>query len=182
LDGINDFTPAEFSVSAETSESGTTLCSRTARLNLMRMWVVNPPAWWSAKASFDAYEKWAMPFPPEWSNWAKIADLYLDATPKNKQYGHRVAAFEKDWKWFVLDPYYKLPVVWRTRQPIPAETYVNIMTNQFGKKYGEPTTIMKQRKPRTLFAFSPLFTILEGIFYSISHVYNKLLNWNTRSY
>lgn len=134
LDGINDFTPAEYSAEVEYSESGTTLCSRTARNNLTKMWIENPPTGGSARAAFDSYGKSAMPFPPEWANGAKVADLYLDATPKNAQYGHRVAAFEKNGKWFILDPYYKLPDIGTTRQPIPAETYISIMTNQFHKK------------------------------------------------
>jgi hypothetical protein len=133
LGGMEDFVPAEYSLPAEKSESGTTLCSRTAFMNLERMGVKNAPRGWSAKQSFDLYGKSAMEFPPRWNGDAQVADLYLDATPKNKQYGHRVAAFKKWENWYVLDPYYALPWIGRTRQPIPAETYVSAMRNHYGK-------------------------------------------------
>jgi hypothetical protein len=38
-----------------------------------------------------------------------VADVYLDArSEKNKDYGHRVAAFQKEGQWYVLDPYYSM--------------------------------------------------------------------------
>jgi hypothetical protein len=134
LGDMEDFIPAEYSLPAEKSESGTTLCSRTAFMNLERMGVKNPPRWWSARQSFDAYGKPAAEFPPRWNSEAQVADLYLDASQKNKQYWHRVAAFKKGENWYVLDPYYPLPGwIGRTRQPIPAETYISAMTHHYGK-------------------------------------------------
>lgn len=134
---LEKFTPAEYSLPAERSSSGTTLCSRTARLNLARLgvkWDINQ--WGSAKASFDMYwkENISVDFPPTWESDAKVADLYLDASEKNKQYGHRVAAFKEWWKWFVMDPYYKI-WEWDTRAPIPAEKYVNTMQTQYNRRF-----------------------------------------------
>ncbi len=132
---IDSYTPAEYSFPAERSDSWTTLCSRTARKNLANLWVkwdINQ--WSSAKASFDIYGWDVLAFPPKWETDSKVADLYLDASPKNKDYGHRVAAF-KEWnQWFVLDPYYKI-WNWDTRLPIPAEQYVNTMQTQHWRKF-----------------------------------------------
>jgi len=113
-----------------------TLCSKTARINLSRLWVQNVHQWSSAKKSFDKYP-WDMiqAFPPKNSTDAKVADFYLDASLKNKQYGHRAACFKIDGKWFVLDPYYKIP--WYTNDrtgPIPAETYIDHMQNKLGRR------------------------------------------------
>ncbi|MDD2907117.1 MAG: hypothetical protein PHH98_00615 [Candidatus Gracilibacteria bacterium] len=134
---LNDFTPAEYSYPAERSDSGTTLCSRTARLNLARLGVdgqINQGS--SAKASFDLYNGDISNFPPKGDSETKVADLYLDASEKNKEYGHRVAAF-KDEKgsWFVLDPYYKIGNG-DSRSPIPADLYVSTMQAKGRKFWG----------------------------------------------
>lgn len=120
---LENFTPAEYSYPAERSESGTTLCSRTARLNLSKLGVDSPSTWWSARAAYENLNSPKDIFPPTNSD-AKVADVYLDArSDKNRQYGHRVAAFKwENWQWFVLDPYYSM--FWNTREPIPAEHYV----------------------------------------------------------
>lgn len=127
---LENFTPAEYSYPAERSESGTTLCSRTARKNLERLWVDSPSTWWSAREAYTNLWSPKDAFPPSESD-AKVADFYLDASAKNKQYGHRVAAFKwESWQWFVLDPYYS---IWntRSRMPIPAETYVSEMRSKW---------------------------------------------------
>ena len=127
---LDNFTPAEYSYPAERSESGTTLCSRTARLNLSKLWVDSPSTWWSAKEAYQNLNSPKDAFPPSESDY-KVADFYLDASSKNSQYGHRVAAFKwESWQWFVLDPYYS---IWnnRSRMPIPAEKYVSEMKSKW---------------------------------------------------
>lgn len=116
--------------SAETSSSWTTLCSKTARLNLSRLWVQNVHQGSSAKDSFRMYPSDVIqPFPPTNSTDAKVADFYLDASSGNAEYGHRVSAFEQWGKWYVLDPYYNVMwVTWSARNnPIPAERYIEYM-------------------------------------------------------
>ncbi len=49
------------------------------------------------------------PFPPANNTDASVADFYLDASSANAQYGHRVAAFQREGQWYVLDPYYSIP-------------------------------------------------------------------------
>lgn len=107
---------------AERSESGTTLCSKTARLNLTNIWI-SAPQWSSAKASFDMYD--SSRITKTFDNNAKVADIFLDASPKNREHWHRAVAINNWWSWYVLDPY--LPIWWNppTRQPIPLETYMN---------------------------------------------------------
>jgi len=117
-----NFIPAEYSYPIERSSSWTTLCSRTARLNLSKLGISNPSTWWSAREAWQNLWSPTDNFPPKDEN-VKVADIYLDAkSSKNKQYGHRVAAFKKEWQWFVLDPYYK--IFWNTRKPILAEEYI----------------------------------------------------------
>ncbi|NVP17658.1 hypothetical protein HUU51_02980 [Candidatus Gracilibacteria bacterium] len=120
---LENFTPAEYSYPAERSESGTTLCSRTARLNLSKLGVDSPSTGGSARAAYENLNSPKDIFPPTNSD-AKVADVYLDArSDKNRQYGHRVAAFKgENGQWFVLDPYYSM--FGNTREPIPAEHYV----------------------------------------------------------
>ncbi len=129
----NEYIPWEFSDilsnSAEKSESWTTLCSRTARKNLQKLWIDTPVTWSSARNAWENSWSPKNHFPPEWDTKAKVADIFLDArSDKNKMYWHRVAAFKADnWNWYVLDPYYRL--FWEnwnqnTREPIPAELYV----------------------------------------------------------
>ena len=48
-------------------------------------------------------------FPPNGQSEAKAADFYLDASKENAEHGHRVAAFQKNGAWYVLDPYYAMP-------------------------------------------------------------------------
>lgn len=115
---------------AETNpETGVTLCSKTARINLANLWVQSPNSWSSAKASFEIYPSERISvFPPVGNSEAKVADFYLDASSTNAQFGHRVAAFQQNGQWFVLDPYY--PVPWyesNRRWPIRAEDYVSYM-------------------------------------------------------
>jgi len=121
---------------AEKSASWVTLCSKTARLNLSKMWVEKPFQGASARASYQMYGKgWDTGF-PQWAEWKKVADVYLDASPKNAKYGHRVAAFEDGGSWFILDPYYKIPGHESDRQgPIPAESYLNHMCGTKWRKF-----------------------------------------------
>lgn len=127
LNALNKFCPPEYSSPAQRNSKGTTLCSRTARINLAKMGVPNPPWGSSARAAFESYKTPEMPLPPQWGQGARVADIFLDASPKNRKYGHRVAAFQKDGTWFVLDPYYAMSGIGRSRQPIPMNTYVHNM-------------------------------------------------------
>lgn len=133
MNPLNRFLPAEYSSPAERSEKGTTLCSRTAQKNLARMGVKNPPGGGSARIAFHSYGKAPAKLPPEGGQDARIADIFLDATPKNAEHGHRAAAFKKNNQWYVLDPYYEMPGMGHTRRPIPLATYVNKF-KQLGRK------------------------------------------------
>ena len=87
-----------------------TQCSRTARFNLNRLGVNNIRQGSSALASFELYPSDKISeFPPKGPSTAKVADFYLDASAKNAKFGHRVAAFQQNGDWFVLDPYYPVP-------------------------------------------------------------------------
>lgn len=122
---------------AERDSSGTTLCSKTARLNLQKLWLYNVPHWSSAKQSFDQYESQDIippkDLPPLKDSSIAVLDLYLDASPKNRLYWHRVACVKLGWSWAVLDPYYPIPNIWRTTRPIPFEKYMDFM-NQRGQR------------------------------------------------
>jgi len=118
----------------ERSSKGTTLCSKTARLNLIDLWVNSPNRWGSAKSSFQQYNRDEISWFPPSDTTAVVADLYLDASPWNRQYWHRAACFKQDWEWFVLDPYYKIPWYENSRtSPIPADAYLNHMQNRLGR-------------------------------------------------
>jgi hypothetical protein len=54
-------------------------------------------------------------------------DLFLDASPANREHGHRAACVKLEWSWYVLDPYYAIPGVGRTIKPIPYDTYMGVM-------------------------------------------------------
>jgi len=123
------------SFGVETSASGTTLCSRTARRNLERLGLTNIHQWSSARASFEMYPSESIQaFPPANNTNATVADFYLDATSTNAQYGHRVAAFQRGWEWYVLDPYYSIPWYSNRTWPIRAEDYVNHMQNTLWRR------------------------------------------------
>jgi hypothetical protein len=111
----------------ERSESGTTLCSKTAALNLKNLWL-NVPREASAKTSFEKYKDTDIitNIPPTDNN-IEVLDLFLDASPKNKKYWHRVACVKLEWLWCVLDPYYAMPGIWNTRSPIPLDMYMSVM-------------------------------------------------------
>jgi len=110
--------------------TGVTQCSRTARENLQRLGIRNVHRGSSARASFEMYpsERVDRGFPSSNSD-AKVADVYIDASPKNRQYGHRVTAINNGGQWFIFDPYYRIPGYENNRRgPIPAEAYLNHMT------------------------------------------------------
>jgi len=133
---VNNYIPSEYSSPVERSSSWTTLCSKTARLNLSRLgveWDIN--RWNSAKESFNMYNWDISNFPPSEESWAVVADFYLDASTKNAEYGHRVAAF-KDWNnWYVLDPYYDIVKGVDNRLPVLAETYISTMSAKWRKMW-----------------------------------------------
>jgi len=130
--------PWEFvSHPAEKSVHWTTLCSKTARLNLYRLWVPYTAVakWTSALKAFNSL--WGSIQKSnftnlEWQDW-DIADIYCEASSeKNKEYGHRLAGQKIDGKWFVLDPY--LPILgYKTTQLIPLEAYTSYQHNR-GRK------------------------------------------------
>jgi len=123
---LNDFTPAEYSYPVERSESGTTLCSKTAWLNLQKLWVTGHPRLGSANKSMEAYgSNISTTYPPSGWQDALVWDFYLGwkwGSENFQKYGHRVAGFQKDGQWYILDPYYKINWV-NTRQPIAIEDY-----------------------------------------------------------
>jgi hypothetical protein len=128
MQNLRDFPPWEYSYPIERSASWTTLCSKTARLNLEKLWIKNPSTWSSAREAYDNLWSPKDPFPPAKTD-AKVADVYLDArSEKNKDYGHRVAAFQKEGQWYVLDPYYSM--FWNTREPIPAQKYIDTISDK----------------------------------------------------
>ncbi len=106
-------------------------CSMVARQNLQEFWLSSVNRWASAKASFEMYPSERITaFPPApWSD-AKVADFYMDASERYAQYGHRVAAYESGWQWYVLDPYYSTPWYSDTRAPIKAEDYMAMMESK----------------------------------------------------
>jgi hypothetical protein len=106
-------------------------CSMVARQNLEAFWLTSINRWASAKASFEMYPSNKITsFPPAaWSD-AKVADFYLDASEKNAEYGHRVAAYESGGQWYVLDAYYQTPGYSDTRAPIKAEDYIAMMESK----------------------------------------------------
>ena len=137
LDGKDFSESSRRSEPAERSASGTTLCSRTAFKNLTKLWASNPPRGASARESFQMYGKdgdTGFPKSAE-AQGATIADLYVDASPKNAKYGHRVAAFKEGNQWFVLDPYYSIPWYSDRQGAIPAEVYLNHMCGSKGRKF-----------------------------------------------
>lgn len=105
-----------------------TLCSKTARENLQKLWCKNPKRWRSAKESFDSYWKAAEKFPPE-NNNSSLVDLYMDASPRNRRYWHRAVGVKINWEWFVLDPYYN-----RTRNPVKAKDYISTMNRRYWRR------------------------------------------------
>ncbi|PID87636.1 hypothetical protein CSB07_00440 [Candidatus Gracilibacteria bacterium] len=121
------------SVSPEISRNGITLCSKTARLNAAKYGItISRGA--SAK---DSYEKSGSPkgeFPPENSN-ARFADVFLDASTKNKKYGHRAFGVQVNGKWYILDPYYTIPGMKDRQSAIPAEKYIAYMGGTKGRKF-----------------------------------------------
>lgn len=121
------------------SNTWVTRCSKTARENGKRFWIVLPS--WNA---YDAWEtpwqgcKWTLPENKvnkkpqkswEWiptpqfvSYWKwNYADIYVES---RSNYWHRAAAFRDDsWQWYVLDPYTR--VNWRLdTSPKKLEDYV----------------------------------------------------------
>jgi len=125
----------------EKSANWVTLCSKTARLNLGKMWVDSPFQGDSARASYQMYGNGGDTGFPQWAEWKKVADVYLDASAKNAKYGHRVAAFEDKGSWFILDPYYSIPVPgkggekYNNQIGVPAEDYLNHMCEIKWRKY-----------------------------------------------
>lgn len=113
------------SLAIERSEKWTPLCSKTARLNASRFWIIFPQGS-SAKNSYELSWNPKSIFPPTNSN-SKFADIYLDASSNNKEYWHRAFAFQEKWNWFILDPYYSIPWVKNRRSAIPAEKYLDHM-------------------------------------------------------
>lgn len=111
---------------AKRSESGTTLCSQTAYFNLANFWI-EAPRLWSAFESMRAYEAWRLT--KSFSQDARVADLFFDASPKNRQYWHRAVWININWEWFVLDPY--LPIWWKppSRNPIKLDEYMTYINN-----------------------------------------------------
>lgn len=122
LEWVDWYKPPVLSAPSYKSSRWITLCSRTARENLSKLWISNPKQWASAKDSFNMYSWEPVDFPPKDPN-AKLVDLYCDASPKNKIYWHRSVWVKINWEWFVLDPYYW----WGSRNPMPAEKYVSMM-------------------------------------------------------
>lgn len=124
------FKPPIVSAPTYKNERWITLCSKTARENLTNLWCKDIKQWSSAKKSFEQYWKKAETFPPK-NNWAKIFDLYMDASPKNREYWHRAIWVKIDGEWKVLDPYYN----W-TRNPVSAESYLAKMRWKWRKIWG----------------------------------------------
>lgn len=112
-------------------DTWTTLCSKTARLNLAKLlWWAKVPTW-DAKSVYQnypryipgmvwVYQRWRPDFhPPENAN---VADVFIDA---GGAYGHRAVAYVNNGKWYVLDPYFynkNEKVI-----PKPAEEYFSFM-------------------------------------------------------
>ena len=126
------------SAPVERSASWTTLCSRTARRNLEMLGLTEIHQGSSARDSFNMYptERIAT-FPPAADSTAKVADIYLDASSENAQYGHRAAAFKQWNQWFVLDPYYGDNIVGEANRnnPIPAERYMDYMQHTQWRRF-----------------------------------------------
>ena len=107
----------------ERSSTWTTLCSKTARLNLSRLWIKNPAHWSSAKKSFESLSWKESLAVVLWNSKYTVADIYLDASENNKEYWHRAVA-RKEWdKWYIYDPYYNIS--WRDW--VEANTYIKHM-------------------------------------------------------
>ena len=123
------------------SQTWVTWCSKTARENWKRFWLILPSG-----NAYDAWERpwqdclWTLPAdkvnerprkrrkaiePANFVSWSKwnYADIYVESW---SDYGHRAAAFKDDsWQWYVLDPYTR--VNWRLdTTPKKLEDYVKI--------------------------------------------------------
>jgi len=124
--------PAEFSVKAKYWANWKwwkPQCSWTARNNLqekVKKWQWEIPVGGSARDSYHMYWSNINIIEGEHKNNNKkteknideimayfndmkekqIWDLFLDASPENKEYWHRVAVIKDNWKLYVLDPYY----------------------------------------------------------------------------
>ncbi len=125
---LNNSLPYELSSPIEISESGTTLCSKTARLNLEKLGI-QAPRWASAFDSMRLYPEARLATLGHIPTDANAIDIFSSAlNPKNSSYWHRAVAFKTSWNWFVLDPYTRTP--WREwwsreqlRKPIPLDDY-----------------------------------------------------------
>lgn len=104
-----------------------TECSKTARLNLEKLWCPSPIKRWNAKDAFNQYSQTPDKIFPPKDESAKLMDLYFDASPKFRQYWHRAVWVKISWEWHVLDPYYT-----KTRNPVPANQYMSLM-NSLGR-------------------------------------------------
>ena len=113
------------SVSATKSASGTTECSKTARLNAARnFWITIPQ--WDAKDIFANYF-WGgngSTTPPGNATFMEIFTNSTSSAGWWQMHKHRAVAFKKWAEWFVLDPY--LPAGrgnTHTLGPIPLAQY-----------------------------------------------------------
>ena len=128
---IIDSLPHQISNPIERSGSWTTLCSKTARLNLAKFGI-RAPRWASAFKSMNMYPRQKLSTINNIPHNANVADIFSYALNReNSQYGDRAAAYKASWEWFVLDPYTRFPSrKWWTyeerRKPIPLEEYKQV--------------------------------------------------------
>ncbi|MBF0913691.1 hypothetical protein HXK64_01885 [Candidatus Gracilibacteria bacterium] len=109
---------------ATKSARGVTECSKTARLNLEKLGCPSPIKRGNAKDAFNQYSQTPDKIFPPKDESAKLMDLYFDASPKFRQYGHRAVGVKISGEWHVLDPYYT-----KTRNPVPANQYMSLMSS-----------------------------------------------------
>ncbi|MCH2188351.1 hypothetical protein MK079_00800 [Candidatus Gracilibacteria bacterium] len=122
---------------AERSRNGTTLCSRTARLNLQEKLGIQDAAHGSsAKESFGAIkgkENFSENLQDLFSRTdINVIDLYCDASPKNREYGHRAVAVREGGNWKIYDPYYKVA---NGINGVDAQEYITHMQQQKGRTF-----------------------------------------------
>lgn len=131
LKQLNNSLPYELSSPIEISDSWTTLCSKTARLNLEKLWI-EVHQWASAFDSMRMYDEQELSSIQHIPADANVIDIFSAAlNPNNHSYWHRSAAYKMNWEWFVLDPYTRFPSrVWWTheqrRKPIPLAEFMQI--------------------------------------------------------
>lgn len=179
------------------SQSWVTWCSKTARENGKKFWIVLPS--WNA---YDAWErpwedcKWTIPSDKvnerprknwnaisssDFSSWSKwnFADIYVES---GSDYGHRASAFKDDsGQWYVLDPYTR--VNWKIDiSPKKLEDYIQckkiVKAHFYESKWYVPDNQEVAENPQVEKAVQRALSIAEDN----CHGYERWWKWRNWQY